>query len=60
MAKVKNLYGGDMRLDTLDKAITDLIYERVGGQDIPIVSVVGVLGKIRLKLLMQIIEMEEE
>jgi len=48
--KIQPLYNGDKRLDALALAIEDLIYERVGGQDVPIVAVMGVLERLKLKL----------
>ena len=51
---IETLYYGDKRLDNLGQAIMDLIHERVGGQDIPYVSVVGVLELIKSRLLEQV------
>jgi hypothetical protein len=50
--KIESLYYGDKRLDTLADAITDMIFDRVGGQDVPLVAVIGVLEQIKLNLLL--------
>ena len=57
--KVESLYFGDMRLDNLEKDITEYIHNRVGGTDITYASVVGLLEKIKLKLLKQMSEEDE-
>lgn len=43
--KVENLYNGDVRIETLSKAITDLIYER--GQGMAFATIVGMLDIIK-------------
>ena len=44
--KVEPLYFGDRRLDNLQDAIRDLIYDRVGGKDVPVVAVMGILQRL--------------
>jgi hypothetical protein len=50
--KIEHLYDGDKRLDTLADAITDLIYDRAGGQDVPLVAVIGILEQIKFNLIL--------
>ena len=47
--KAEHLYNGDRRLDSLEEAIEDLIYERVGGLDVPVVAVMGILERLKIK-----------
>lgn len=54
--KVEDLYYGDVRLDNLEAAITNLIYERVAGQKITYAAVIGILMKIVVNLTKQITE----
>ena len=49
--KVESLFFGDKRLDNLYDVLLQEIYDRAGGQDIPIVSVLGILDKIKQTLL---------
>lgn len=49
--KVESLFFGDKRLDVLYDTILQEIYERAGGQDIPIVSVLGILDRIKQTLM---------
>ncbi len=50
MAKITELYAGDKRIDTLEDAIVDCIYERVGGTDITLVAIIGTLESVKYKL----------
>ena len=47
MLKIESLYFGDMRLDALKRDIMEVIISRCEGQDIPIVTVVGILHMIQ-------------
>ena len=44
--KVEHLYFGDKRLDTLYEAVDEMIMDRCGGSDIPMLSVIGVLNRL--------------
>lgn len=50
MTEPIRLFSGDIRLDKLSADIENLIYERAGGLNIPIVSVIGLLERIKLRL----------
>ena len=44
MLKVEQLYFGDKRLDALKDEIINVIVSRCEGQNIPVVSVLGILN----------------
>jgi len=50
----ERLYFGDKRLDALYWALRDEIQERLGGQDIPAMTVVGVIEKIKLDIIKEV------
>lgn len=49
--QIANLFNGDMRMGKLGEAMRDLIYEHVGGQNIPVASVVGLLEIVKKRLI---------
>ena len=49
--KVESLYFGDKRLDVLFDFLYDEICARAGGQDIPTVSIIGLLERLKYVLL---------
>ena len=52
--KVERLFFGDKRLDNLYHALRDEIQERLGGQNIPAMTVVGVIEKIKLDIIKEV------
>lgn len=50
MSAVEPLYFGDKRLDNLLAALEEEIYHRCVGQEISIVTVIGVLERIQWRL----------
>lgn len=51
---VERLYFGDKRLDALYWALRDEIQERLGGQNIPAMTVVGVIEMIKLDIIKEV------
>ncbi len=54
MPKIENLYDGDIRIDSLEKHLTDYIHLYVGDTNITYASVVGLLEIIKHKLIEQL------
>lgn len=50
-SNVEPLYYGDMRLDNLLLALEDRIYETAEGHEIPVVTFIGILERVKWRLM---------
>lgn len=49
--KIESLYRGDIRLDNFLNEIEALIYDKCEGRDIPFLTIIGVLDRVKWNLM---------